>query len=117
MDKKPMKYLCLIYIDANKLESTPANECLAYAASLQQKGQCLAAEALHASRPTTAIHLRNGKLSVTDGPFAETRELLAGFYVLEVADLDEAIQLAAKSPPLSAGRIELRPVLETEVQT
>jgi hypothetical protein len=111
-----MKYLCLIYIEANKLRSTPANECLAYAASLQQKGQCLAAEALRASRHATTVRLRNGKLSVTDGPFPETKELLAGFYVLEVADLDEAIQLAAKIPPLSAGRIELRPILETEAQ-
>jgi hypothetical protein len=111
-----MKYLCLIYIEASKLESTPASECLAYAASLQQKGQCLAAEALRASLPPTTVHLRNGKLSVTDGPFPETKELLAGFYVLEVEDLDQAIQLAAKSPPLSVGRIELRLILEAEAR-
>lgn len=109
-----MKYLCLIHIEADKLEQTPAAECLAYAAELREKGRCLAAEALRASQPATTVRLRNGKVSVTDGPFPETKELLAGFYLIDAENLDEAIELTSKIPPLSVGRVELRPVLETE---
>lgn len=109
-----MKYLCLIYVDADKLEAAPADECLAYAAELREEGRCLAAEALGDARGA-AIRLRKGELSVTDGPFAETKEFLAGFYLLEVSDLDQAVELAAKIPLLNVGRAELRPVLETTV--
>lgn len=107
-----MKYLCLIYVESDKLSAAPADECLAYAAELRDEGRCLAAEALRDARGAT-IRVRKGELSVTDGPFAETKEFLAGFYLLEVSDLDEAVELAAKIPPLNVGRAELRPVLET----
>lgn len=109
-----MKYLCLIYVDADKLEAAPADECLEYAAELREEGHCLAAEALGDARGA-AIRLRKGELSVTDGPFAETKEFLAGFYLLEVSDLDQAVELAAEIPLLHVGRAELRPVLETAV--
>lgn len=111
-----MKYLCLIYVDADKLAATPADECLAYAAELQEQGRCLAAEALR-DAPGATIKLREGELSVTDGPFAETKEFLAGFCLLEVSHPDEAVALASKIPPLNVGRVELRPVLETAVWT
>lgn len=107
-----MKYLCLIYVEADQLEAAPADECLAYAAALRERGHCHAAEALRATHPATTVQVRNGKLSVTDGPFAESKELLAGFYVIEASDLEEAIQLAGEIPPLSVGRAELRPILE-----
>lgn len=101
-------------MDADKLDAAPADECLAYAAALQEEGHCLAAEALRDARGAT-IRLQKGELSVTDGPFVETKEFLAGFYLPEVSDLDEAVELAAKIPPLSVGRAELRPVFETAV--
>lgn len=109
-----MKYLCLIYVDTDKLAAAPADECLAYAAELEEEGHCLAAEALRDARGPT-IRLRGGEPSVTDGPFAETKEFLAGFYLLEVSDLDEAVELAARIPALNVGRAELRAVLETVV--
>lgn len=109
-----MKYLCLIYADADKLDEAPADECLAYAAELRDEGRCLAAEALGDARGAT-IRLREGEPFVTDGPFAETKEFLAGFYLLEVSDLDQAVELAAKIPLLNVGRVELRPVLEMAV--
>lgn len=111
-----MKYLCLIYVAADVLEQVSATECLAYAASLRERGHCLAAEALRAREPTTTVRASGGEVVVTDGPYAETKEILAGFYLLDAWDLNEAIQLAADSPPLQFGRVELRPILETEAR-
>lgn len=109
-----MKYLALIYIDADKLAETPASDCMAYADHLRASGRLHAAEALWASRPATTVRLRKGRVAVTDGPFPETRELLAGFYVIEASDLTEAIEIIAKTPPLPNGRAELRPVYTLE---
>jgi hypothetical protein len=107
-----MKYLCLVYGDENALESVPDSECLAYDAALRQSGHCLASEALQPVHTATTVRVRSGRLSVTDGPFAETKEQLAGFYLVEARDLNEAIQLAAKSPPARLGSIEVRPIRE-----
>jgi hypothetical protein len=105
-----MKYLALVYIDEDKLAEAPADECLAYADSLKLNGHCLAAEALRSADTATTVRLRNGKLGITDGPFAETKEQLAGFYLLDARDLNEAIQMASRIPPASLGSIEVRPV-------
>jgi len=107
-----MKYLCLVYSEERKLDSVPDEEGLAYDAALRESGHCVASEALQPVETATTVRVRNGKLSVTDGPFAETKEQLAGFYLVEASDLNEAIQLAAKIPPARVGSIEVRPVRE-----
>ena len=107
-----MKYLCLVYAEEKKLEGWPDAECMACAESFQKGGQLLAAEPLYPVHSATTVRVRNGEVSVTDGPFAETREQLAGFYLLDARDLNEAIQLAAKIPPARVGSIEVRPVRE-----
>jgi hypothetical protein len=104
-----MKYLCLVYSEENKLETIPDSDCLAYDAALRERGSCLASEALEPVQTATTVRVRDGKVSITDGPFAETKEQLAGFYLIEARDLDEAIQMAAKIPPARVGSIEVRP--------
>jgi hypothetical protein len=105
-----MKYLCLVYAEEKTLEAVPDSECVAYDAAIRQSGQCLASEALQPVATATTVRVRNDKVSITDGPFAETKEQLAGFYMIEAQDLDEAIRLAAKIPPARVGSIEVRPV-------
>jgi len=105
-----MKYLCLVYREEKNLEAVPDVECLAYDAALRKSGHCIASEALQPVETATTVRVRNGKLSVTDGPFAETKEQLAGFYLIEATDLNEAIQLAGKIPPARVGSIEVRPI-------
>ena len=110
-----MKYLCLVYLEEQKLHAVPDRECRACGDSLQQSGVLVAAEALQAVDTATTVRIRNGKLSITDGPFAETKEQLAGFYLIEARDLNDAIQVAAKIPPAREGSIEVRPVRELQV--
>ena len=105
-----MKYLCLVYGDEREVHTVPDRECLAYDEALRESGRCLASEALESVETATTVWVRDGKVSVTDGPFAETKEQLAGFYLIDAADLDEAIQLAAQIPPARVGSIEVRPV-------
>ncbi len=105
-----MKYLCLVYMDENEVGNVPDTDCKACNEEFKRRGHHIAAEALQPVRTATSVKVRNGKVSVTDGPFAETKEQLAGFYLLEAADLNEAIQLAAKIPPARVGTIEVRPV-------
>ena len=105
-----MKYLCLVYLDEQRLDELPDSDCLEYDAALRKSGQCLASEALQSVQTATTVRVRDGKTSITDGPFAETREQLAGFYLIEAEDLNEAIQLAARIPPAHVGSIEVRPV-------
>ena len=108
-----MKFLCLVYIDSDKLETNPPEECLSYAEELRQSGYRVSAEALQCG-PADAdvMQVRHGKVTTTDGPFAETKEQLAGYYVVEVPDLDEAIRLIRGIPCAPAGRIEIRPIHE-----
>jgi hypothetical protein len=110
-----MKYLCLVYMEEQKLRAVPDRECAAFSAGLSQQGHRLAAEALQPVETAATVRVRDGKLSVTDGPFAETKEQLAGFYLIDARDLNEAIQLAAKIPPAREGSIEVRPVRELVV--
>jgi hypothetical protein len=105
-----MKYLCLVYGDEAAMATVRDAECQEYSDGLVATGQRLAAEALHPVRTATTVRVRNGSASVTDGPFAETKEQLAGFYLIDAADLDEAIRVAAKIPAARIGSIEVRPV-------
>lgn len=105
-----MKYLCLVYGDENEPHTVPDSECLAYDDELRRSGRCLASEALEPTQTATTVRVRDGKLSITDGPFAETKEQLAGFYLIEARDLNEAIQLAARIPPARVGSVEVRPI-------
>ncbi|HKE38400.1 MAG TPA: YciI family protein [Casimicrobiaceae bacterium] len=105
-----MKYLCLVYLDEQRLEEVPDRDCMAFSEALRAGGHSIAAEALQSVHSATTVRVRNGKTSVTDGPFAETKEQLAGFYLIDARDLNEAIQLAAKIPPARVGSIEVRPV-------
>jgi hypothetical protein len=107
-----MKYLCLVYLEDAKLHAVPDRECAAFGAGLRERGSLLAAQALQPIETATTVRIRNGKLSVTDGPFAETKEQLAGFYLIDARDLNEAIQIAAKIPPAREGSIEVRPIRE-----
>ena len=105
-----MKYLCLVYGDEKAMQSVDDRHCLAYDADIRQSGHCIASEALQPVATATTVRVRNGKVSVTDGPFAETKECLAGFYLVEARDLNEAIQLASRIPPAAVGSIEVRPI-------
>ena len=105
-----MKYLCLVYLDEKRLDELPDEDCVAYDTAIRQSGHCIASEALQSVQTATTVRVRNGKVSVTDGPFAETKEQLAGFYMIEAQDLNEAIRIAAKIPPAQVGSIEVRPV-------
>src|SRR3954462_11915488 len=94
-----MKYLCLVYGDERAMETVDDRHCLAFDQSVRASGHCIASEALQPVATATTVRVRNGKVSVTDGPFAETKECLAGFYLVEARDLNEAIQLASRIPP------------------
>jgi hypothetical protein len=105
-----MKYLCLVYLDEKRLDELPDEDCVEYDAAIRASGQCIASEALQSVQTATTVRMRNGRLSITDGPFAETKEQLAGFYLIDARDLNEAIQIAAKIPPARVGSIEVRPI-------
>jgi hypothetical protein len=105
-----MRYLCLVYAEERRLEEVSDAHCVAYDESIRHSGHCIASEALQPVETATTVRVRNGKLSVTDGPFAETKEQLAGFYLIEARDLNEAIQVASRIPPATVGSVEVRPV-------
>lgn len=107
-----MKYLCLVYMEKDKLHAVPDKECMACGNGFREKGVLVAAEALQPVETATTVRVRNGKTYITDGPFAETKEQLAGFYLLDARDLNEAIHMASKIPPAREGSVEVRPVRE-----
>jgi hypothetical protein len=107
-----MKYLCLVYLDKDNWSAVPDGECADCGQGLRSRGLLLAAEPLHPVETAATVRIRNGKLSVTDGPFAETKEQLAGFYLIDARDLNDAIQVASKIPPARVGSVEVRPVRE-----
>lgn len=111
-----MKYLCLVYGEEQKIGDMDERDCLACDADLRARGQCIASEALEPVATATTVRVRNGRLAVTDGPFAETKEQLAGFYLVEARDLNEAIQIAAKIPPAQVGCVEVRPIRPIRTQ-
>ena len=105
-----MKYLCLVYLDENRLSELPDEDCVEFDTSIRKSGHCIASEALESVHTATTVRMRNGKMSITDGPFAETKEQLAGFYMVEARALNEAIQIASKIPPARVGSVEVRPI-------
>ena len=111
-----MKYMMLVYLDEQALSKEEYERCYLESAQLTQdlnaSGQYLAASPLHPVATATSVRMRNGNRIVTDGPFAETREQLGGFYIVEAGDLDEAIGIAERIPPVKFGTIEIRPVME-----
>jgi hypothetical protein len=114
-----MKYLCLVYVEEKVLHALPRNERVAlsddsmdYCAKLQKVGQLLAASPLHPVDSATTVRVRGGKTSTTDGPFAETKEQLGGFLMLDVPDLNDAIRIASHFPAARIGSVEVRPMRE-----
>ncbi|HRB20816.1 MAG TPA: YciI family protein [Nitrosomonas sp.] len=105
-----MKYLCLVYCEERLLPTMPDSDCVNYDESLRQSGHCVASEALQPVNTATTVRMREDKISITDGPFAETKEQLAGFYLIEAKHLDEAIEIAAHIPAAKEGSIEVRPI-------
>jgi len=113
-----MKYMLLVYRDEKTMTEAEQADCAVESVQLthdlHKKGQYLDASPLHPVATATSVRVRNRETLVTDGPFAETREQLGGFYLIDVKDLDEAISVAARIPPASKGTIEIRPVKELE---
>ncbi len=111
-----MKYILLIYMAENALSETERENCYVESAQLAQdldaKGKFLSAAPLHSIATATSVQVRNGKSLVTDGPFAETREQLGGFFLIDAQDLDEAIAIATQIPGAKVGMVEIRPVIE-----
>jgi hypothetical protein len=118
-----MKYLCLVYDDERNLDAMSDGEleglvaqCLAVDEEFRKSGQVIASEALQPVQTATTVRVRNGKVSTVDGPFAETKEQLGGFFLIDAQDLDEAIQVAAKIPSARLGSIEVRPIWDLRQQ-
>ena len=111
-----MRYMLLIYGDEQALSQTELEQCYRESAGLANeihaKGQYLATAPLHPTSTATSVRVREGKRLVTDGPFAETREQLGGYFLIEANDLDEAIAIAGRIPMARRGTVEIRPVVE-----
>ncbi|MGQ0429763.1 MAG: YciI family protein [Gammaproteobacteria bacterium] len=114
-----MQYLCLIYSDESQWPKLPkeeydqlVREYAGYTDDIRQSGRYLGSNRLQPTGAATTVRVRGGKLTATDGPFAETKEQLGGYFLLEARDLNEAIQLAARIPGARYGSIEVRPVRE-----
>ncbi|MGH8198121.1 MAG: YciI family protein [Steroidobacteraceae bacterium] len=114
-----MQYLCLIYEDEKEWEKLPPaqtekilGEYLTYTETVKRSGNYAGGNALEPSRTATTVRVRQGRVAATDGPFAETKEQLGGYYLLQARDLNEAIQLASKIPGARFGAVEVRPVVE-----
>ena len=105
-----MKYLCLVYAEEKRLAEVPDEHCVEFDTVIRKSGHCTASEALEPVKTARTVRVRNGKVSITDGPFAETKEQLAGFYLIDAKDLNEAAELAAKIPPAQVGSVEVRPI-------
>jgi hypothetical protein len=114
-----MKYLCLAYEEEEKLNALSRGEwdalrgeALTYLEELRKRGYLVAAEALQSVRNATTVRVRHGKVALSDGPFAETKEQLGGFFLINARDLNEAIQVASRWPSARLGSIEVRPIEE-----
>lgn len=117
-----MKYLCLIYLNEEEMEAMPKHEMdalnarhLDFNEELRQSGHFIEAEALAPGRATAKIRVRKGNVGVTDGPYAESKELVAGFYLIEASDMEEAIAIASRFPSAPLGTIEVRPTRQLVV--
>jgi hypothetical protein len=116
MEESPMRYMLLVYAGEQALDEKAREHCYGESVQLTHElnssGHYLAAAPLHPTSTATSVRLRDGKRLVTDGPFAETREQLGGYYLINARDLDEAIGIAARIPGAKWGTIEIRPVIE-----
>ena len=117
-----MRYLCLIYLDEKELAAMPAKDMDALNArhlelndQLLDSGHFVEAEALQPASAATCVRVRNARTTLVDGPYAETKEMVAGFYVIEARDLNEAIQVAARIPSAALGTVEVRPCRDLEI--
>lgn len=117
--ERVMKYLCLAYEEEEKLNALSRSEwdalrgeTLTYVEALRKSGHLIVTQALQSARTGATVRVRSGKLSVTDGPFAETKEQLGGFFLIDARDLNEAIQVASRWPSACLGSIEVRPIEE-----
>lgn len=111
-----MKYICLVYLDQDNWNACSDSKCGAFVEELVNSGHLLLGEPLHTVEMATTVRIRNGQLTVTDGPFAETKEMLAGFYLVDAVDLNEAIKIASRIPPAEYGSIEVRPVRHLQLE-
>ena len=111
-----MKYMLLIYMSEDAMNETEREQCYKdstqLACDLQENGQYLSANPLHPAAMATSVQVREGKRLVTDGPFAETREQLGGYFLVDARDLNAAINIAARIPAARKGTVEIRPVME-----
>jgi hypothetical protein len=114
-----MKYLCLIFDEEKSLATMPKSQLDAlmdeyrdFGESIRKSGHYVTGSQLASTRTASTVRVRNGKMSVTDGPFAETKEQLSGYYLIEAADLNEALQIASRIPSARMGSIEVRPLVE-----
>ena len=112
-----MRYLCLVYYEERALDALPegefdalVEEALAYREVLRKSGHYIVSDGLEPVHTATTLRIRGGKVSITDGPFAETKEQLGGFMLIDARDLNDAIRVASKIPPLRLGCIEIRPL-------
>jgi hypothetical protein len=119
IQEDPMQYLCLIYEDEKEWQKLPPaetqkilGEYRAYTDSVKKSGNYVGGNALQPSHTATTLRVRQGKVGTTDGPFAETKEQLGGYYLLQARDLNEAMQLASRIPGAKLGSVEVRPVME-----
>jgi len=117
-----MKYLCLIYDEEKRFATMPKadmdalmGEYFAFTKDIQKSGHYLGGNDLQPVKNATTVRVRSGRLSTTDGPFAETKEQLGGYYLIEAKDLNEAIQVASRIPSAKLGMIEVRPVQEHNI--
>jgi hypothetical protein len=118
-----MKYLCLIYDEEAKIAGMSKEdgdqfmgEYFAFTEDIRKSGHYVAGEALHPVSTATTVRIRQGKTTTTDGPFAETKEQLGGFYLIDAKDLNEAIQIASRIPSARLGSVEVRPVVDFSQQ-
>jgi len=114
-----MRYLCLIYDEEKKLGGMSKSESdafmgeyFAFTDGIKKSGHYVGGEALQPVQTATTVRIRNGKVSTTDGPFAETKEQLGGYYLITARDLNDAIQVASKIPSARLGTVEVRPIME-----
>ena len=112
-----MRYLCLVYVEEKLLNAMPQNEritiskeSMTYCDTLRQQGQLLDASPLHPVDTATTVRIRDGKTIATDGPFAETKEQLGGYLLIDVRDLNDAVRIASKFPAAQFGSVEVRPL-------
>jgi hypothetical protein len=112
-----MKYLCLIYQDHSVIQNMPKpelerlhSEYVAFTEEIKKSGRLLANNGLQPAQTASTVKVRNGRIAITDGPFAETKEQLGGYFLIEAGDLNDAVQIAAKIPSARFGSVEVRPV-------